>query len=129
MEGSVPEEAPVGEIVEPAAEEPAADEPAAEEPAEEIDEAEGAFVEMPPEAPVGSAAEPASVPESAPVGAATPEAQTAPEAANEQPGSGLGFAIAMGVGGLAVVGVGAWYAWKASQSGGKRKKHRKSARR
>ena len=60
---------------------------------------------------------------------ATPEAQTAPEAANEQPGSGLGFAIAMGVGGLAVVGVGAWYAWKASQSGGKRKKHRKRARR
>ena len=123
MEESVPEEASVGEIVEPAAEEPAADEPAAEAPAEEIDEAEGAFVEMPPEAPAGSAAEPASVPESAPVEAATPEA------ANEQPGSGLGFAIAMGVGGLAVVGVGAWYAWKASQSGGKRKKHRKRARR
>ncbi len=118
-EDAAPEEASIGEAMEPAAEEPVE----AETPVEEPFEADAEVVELPVEAPVGTDATPddqaAFMPEaSEPISGE----QAPPESVDERAGSGLGFAVAMGVGGLAAVGVGAWYAWKASQAGGKRKK-------
>ena len=139
MEAAPVEAAPAEEVPVEAA--PAEAAPMEEIPVEEIPAEEAPAEEVPvEEAPVEAAPVEAASVEAAPVEEAQPAAdfmpqteavpeavpEAAPRTANERAdGSTAAFAILMVAGGMAAVGTGAWYAWRASQLGGKKRRRRR----
>jgi len=121
------EEAPVVEEA-PAEEAPAEEAPVEEAPVEAAPVEEVPVEEIPAEeAPVEEVPVEAVPVEAAPVepSGAEPLPAAQPQAVNERSDGSAAFAIMMVAGGLAAVGTGAYFAWRASRLNGRGKKHRR----